>query len=226
MKRIFIANWKARKTIKEVTTWLKEAQPSLEESLDEVVICPDFVSLTVVVGLLKDTSLKVGAQDISQFETGPYTGEVTAKMLEGLAQYCLIGHSERRHYFGETNEVIARKVERAWQSKITPVICFENLGQLIERPILKETPKQSALYAYEPPSAIGTGKPESEKEAKKVLAEFKNLSREWRLLYGGSVDPENVNVFLELGYVGVLVGTASLEAEEFVKIVSKPYALR
>ena len=114
MKNIIVANWKANKDIHEVSTWIRNARSTLEESSEEVVVCPDFVSIAIAASLLKGTSVKIGAQDISQFEKGPYTGEVTGNSLAELADYVLIGHSERREKFGENKRNKVMYCNYAW----------------------------------------------------------------------------------------------------------------
>lgn len=219
MRKILVANWKANFDLHESSEWLKAIRTILEEATIEVVICPDFISIPVAASLVKETSISVGSQDVSQFEKGAFTGEVTAASLKDLVKYCLIGHSERRRYFSETTETILKKTQSAVKYKIIPIICLENASQALE--YKKGGGTLEAVFAYEPVSAIGTGQPESPKSAHLVLKDLRGiLGDQACILYGGSVTSENILDYLTVGFRGSLVGSASLDKEKFVKIVS------
>lgn len=219
MKKVLVANWKANFDLHESSEWLKAIRTILEEATIEVVICPDFISIPIVASLVKGTSISLGSQDVSQFEKGAFTGEVTAESLKDLVKYCLIGHSERRRYFSETTEIVLKKAQSAVKYKIIPIVCLENASQALE--YKKGGGTLEAVFAYEPRSAIGTGQPESPENASGVLEDLREtLGQQACVLYGGSVTEENVLDYLAVGFRGSLVGSASLDKEKFVKIVS------
>lgn len=219
MKKILVANWKANFDLHEAVEWLKAIRTILEEATIEVVICPDFISIPAVASLVKGTSVRVGSQDVSQFEKGAFTGEVTAHSLKELVQYALIGHSERRRYFSETTEIVLKKVRNATKGGIIPIVCLENISQA--REYQKGSGTLKAVFAYEPKGAIGTGQPEPSENASEVLVDLRKiLGEQTCILYGGSVTGENINNYLKVGFNGALVGSASLDEEKFVKMVS------
>jgi triosephosphate isomerase len=218
-KPLVVANWKATKTIKETIEWVKRTKPKLEEMVYlEVVVCPSFTSLPFVASLFKDTSIKVGAQNVSHWPDGPYTGEVTAAMIDGLADYCIVGHSERRRKFGETNEEVNSKINHLSQFKIKSVVCISNLD---EANALWSVKDKITVVAYEPLFAIGTDKPDTPENAKKMSTLIKKaLGEKIKVIYGGSVDPGNVANFTNQPEIdGVLPGRASWEPENFLNLL-------
>lgn len=219
MKKILVANWKANFDLHEAVEWLKAIRTILEEAPIEVVICPDFISIPIAASLVKGTSISLGSQDVSQFEKGAFTGEVTTHSLKGLVKYALIGHSERRGYFSETTEVILKKARHATKDGIIPIVCLENASQA--QSYKKGSRTLRAVFAYEPKSAIGTGQPESPEKASGVLEDLREiLGNQACILYGGSVTEKNIRHYLDRGFNGALVGSASWDKEKFVKIVS------
>lgn len=219
MKKILVANWKANFDLHQSSEWLKEIRTILEEATIEVVICPDFISIPITASLVKGTSISLGSQDVSQFEKGAFTGEVTTHSLKGLVRYALIGHSERRGYFSETTEVILKKARNATKEGIIPIVCLENASQALS--YKKGSGTLEVVFAYEPKSAIGTGQPESPVKASGVLEDLREiLGGQARILYGGSVTEKNIRNYLDRGFNGALVSSASLDKEKFVKIVS------
>lgn len=208
-----IANWKSNKTIQEALDWIAKVGPQIPKAENlKVVVCPTFsvlseVKKAVTVG---NFPLMVGVQDLSPFEAGAYTGEESASLLKDLADLSILGHSERRENFGETDEMIAKKVEQALQSKIIPLVCVQDASTPV--------PRNCRLVAYEPIFAIGTGNPDTPENASEVALSFEGLE----VLYGGSVSAENVKEFVSQENInGVLVGGASLDAEEFIKIIKE-----
>lgn len=217
MKNIWIiANWKSNKTIAEALDWIGKVGPKIERRENiKIVVCPSFIDIeevkkAVVVG---NYPLMVGSQDLSPFDEGAYTGEEAARILKDVVELSILGHSERRENFGETDESVAQKVKQAIEHNIIPLVCVQS----------KETPVPEGvkLVAYEPISAIGTGNPDTPQDAQEVASELKkNHGEGIEVLYGGSVTPENVNHFLnEDDISGVLVGGGSLDPEEFLKLV-------
>ena len=217
MKNVWIvANWKSNKTISEALDWISFVGPKLERRENvKVVVCPSFVDIeevkkAVVVG---SYPLIVGSQDLSPFDEGSYTGEEAARILKEIVDLAILGHSERRQNFSETDEMIAEKVKQALENDITPLVCVQDKNTPV--------PEGTKLIAYEPIFAIGTGQPDSSQNAQEIAWGLKKKYSEGvEVLYGGSVTSENVKHFLnENDISGVLVGTASLDPDEFIKIV-------
>ena len=216
MKKTFIiANWKSNKTESEAKNWFDGFKIyDLEFTDKEIVICPSFNLLPILKSyLLNHKSLiKVGAQNISPFDEGAYTGEVSAKQIKEFADYTLIGHSERRRNFNENDKILFKKVELANKYGLTPIFCVQG----------KETkiPSNSNIIAYEPINAIGTGHPDTPESAEDVASFFKKDYNVRHVLYGGSVTSKNVKEFTQMPNIdGVLVGGASLDAQEFYAII-------
>ncbi len=216
-----IANWKSNKTISEALQWIEYVGPKLQKRENlKVVVCPTFVCLeevkkAVVVG---NYPLLVGSQDLSPFGEGSYTGEEAARILQEVVDLAILGHSERRQNFGETDEMVARKVKQALEHQIIPLVCVQGA----DTPV----PAGCQLVAYEPIFAIGTGNPDSPDNASNIAQLLKSKydppAGGLEILYGGSVTSENVKSFiLQENISGVLVGKASLDAEEFLRIVKE-----
>lgn len=217
-----VANFKANLTKNQIESWIKafiSHQPSTI-SHQQIILCPSFVHLH----LFPRKQFKLGAQDVSLYPQGAYTGEVTAKMLKELGvDYVVLGHSERRRNFGESNQIVLRKVKQALKYQITPIVCvdkdnFTSQINLINSQ-LDNLSIRNLIYAYEPPSAIGTGKPEEPSKVEKVAFKIKHLSKAL-VLYGGSLTPQNASLFLRNPSIdGLLVATASLKAQTFLEII-------
>ncbi len=210
----------------------------------EKVLCPPFVSIAPLKELIKGTSLKLGAQNMHFEDKGAFTGEISPLMLTDLCHFVILGHSERRQYFGETDEIINRKVKKALEFGLTPILCVgenleENEAGRTEQVITRQVREGLAgvnttsqiVVAYEPVWAIGTGKAATGKQASTAIALIRNtIARSWdndtaqaiRILYGGSVTGDNIAEFVTENEIdGALVGGASLKASEFISIVSQ-----
>lgn len=217
--KIFIANWKSNKIPQDAVSFFETVSKSLGDvNLDNkiVVIAPPFPLLAIVKEEIQKNNLpfKVSSQDISTFDEGAFTGEVSARLIREFAEYSIIGHSERRENFKEGDEILSIKVEKAFGSGISPIYCVQNENQNV--------PNGVDLVAYEPPTAIGTGNPDDPEHIGQVFALIKNKFPEVRVLYGGSVNPNNITNFLEIPNLsGFLVGGASLEADSFIQLLSK-----
>lgn len=215
-----IANWKSNKNISEALSWVEAVGPNLEKRENlKVVVCPNFTDIeevkkTILVG---NYPMLVGAQDLSPFEDGPYTGEESARILKDLVDLVILGHSERRQNFSETDQMVAEKVKRAIAHNIIPLVCVQNE----KTPV----PKETELVAFEPIFAIGTGNPDTPEDASKIAEIFKGkYDADLEVLYGGSIDHENAKAFLRQNNIsGLLIGTSSLNPEEFLKIVEIAY---
>ncbi len=211
--KYIIANWKANKDLGQAREWLETFSKNYRQNEDAIIIiAPSFPFLQEVVNFSKEIkNIYTAAQDLSQFEEGSFTGEVTAKSLQGLIDYVILGHSERRKNFNERNEIIAQKVELAHKYQIKTILC---LGSKVDELI-----KGVEMVAYEPSEAIGTGNNES---IENVLEFKKSLQLDnSKFLYGGSVNDQNIKDYLGSDQIdGLLVGGASLDAEQFSRIIS------
>ncbi len=221
------ANWKMNPgSIKEAEKLAIETQKFLSIEKSKVVIFPPFLYLKTIK---EKTDLALGAQNCFWEQKGSYTGEVSPEMLKSIGcQYAIIGHSERRKYFKEKKKEIKKKVNACLSAGIKPVLC---VGETKKEREDKKTKKvlesqlsflsqKKALIAYEPRWAIGTGKTPPQKELKEVLFFIKKAFKS-SVLYGGSVDGQNADLFQRVGFDGVLVGGASLKPREFAQIAEK-----
>lgn len=244
-KKIIAGNWKMNKTPKEAIELVNILKDKVNTSDADVVFCVPFVDLMTVIDSLKDTNIKVGAQNMYFEENGAYTGEVSPQMLEEIGvKYVIIGHSERRAYFAETDEIVNKKVLKAIEHNLIPIICVgETLEQreqgitidlvrLQTKIALKAVSADKAkevVIAYEPIWAIGTGKTATSLQAQEVCSAIRQVVSEIydkqtadcvRVQYGGSVNASNANELFNMGDIdGGLVGGASLKAD-FEKIVN------
>lgn len=215
-KNMIVANWKTYMDIPKAQEWMSIVGEQVSPDGVMIVICPDYITLPVVKGAIAANNYQflVGVQDVSPYGEGAYTGEVPAKSLSGSASWAIVGHSERRKLFGETDEMIAEKVNQANESNITPIVCVPGS----DTPI----PPGCNWVAYEPLFAIGTGNPDTPENANQVAKTLKEKysDRPLGVLYGGSVTSKNVKSYLDHPYLdGVLVGKASSDQDEFIKIV-------
>ncbi len=245
-KPIIAGNWKMNKTIEEAKELVMNLKKPFSEMQDrEIVICPPFVLLTTMRNIIKESNIKLGAQNMFWEEKGAYTGEISPLMLKNIGcEYVIIGHSERRAYFGETNETVNKKIKAALFHNLKPIICVgEKLAErekgitekIIKKQITEGLTNLSAkemlniVIAYEPVWAIGTGKTATSEQAQEVhkfirnlLSEKygKNIAEEIRIQYGGSVNHKNIaDLMSQVDIDGALVGGASLKAKSFTKIV-------
>ncbi|HEX2392897.1 MAG TPA: triose-phosphate isomerase [Solirubrobacterales bacterium] len=237
------ANWKLNKTVAEAAAFVDALLPRIAATQSEVVICAPFTALSAVVERRYGTAVKVAAQNMHEEETGAFTGEVSAPMLVELdVEAVILGHSERRQHFNETDEALARKVPAALAAGLEPILCVgeseaaRDAGEteeVLERQLQADLADVESLalagvvIAYEPIWAIGTGRTATPDQAQEACAYIRDVLRmrgapagEVRVLYGGSVKPANAAELLALPDVdGALVGGASLDPEEFAAIV-------
>jgi len=247
MRRPILAgNWKMNLLSRDITALLDELSAAVEGVEDrEVLVCPAFPYLAQAIAAVKNTSIQVGAQDCHWETAGAFTGEVSPKMLEDLGcSRVILGHSERRHILGETDETVNRKIRAAISAGLDPILCvgetleerqagrtWSVIEQQLERGLEGLTAEQCAglVTAYEPVWAIGTGHTASPEQAQEVHGQIRSwiekkfhpgLSEGMRILYGGSVSPKNVDGLMAQPDVdGGLVGGASLRAADFARIV-------
>lgn len=210
-----IANWKSNKSISEALDWVAQVGPEVPKQDNlKVVVCPTFSALSEVKKAITvgNFPLLVGAQDLSAFGLGAYTGEEPADILSSLVGLAILGHSERRQNFGETDEIVAKKVAQAQTNNIIPLVCVQST----DTPV----PEGCKLVAYEPVFAIGTGNADSPENANQVAESLKEkYGQDLQVLYGGSVSSKNMETFISQPAIsGVLVGKSSLDAQEFIKI--------
>jgi len=240
---LIAGNWKMNTTLSEAIALVKKMHPGLEwiEGVEKV-ICPPFISLAAIKGLIEGSSIKLGAQNMYFEEKGAYTGEISPLMLAELCEFVIIGHSERRHYFRETEEIIDKKVKVALKVGLKPILCIgetleENEAGKTEERLIKQLGSPSAqiyyssglILAYEPVWAIGTGRAASGKQANDTIAFVRQriskqygreIAQQVRILYGGSVNSANIAEFINQPEIdGALVGGASIKADEFLGIV-------
>lgn len=241
---IVAGNWKMNTTVDEAVSLVAAMKDRLE-NIDgvEKVVCPPFVSLVSVREVLEASSIRIGAQNMCFEEKGAYTGEVSPLMLVGLCQYVILGHSERRGYFGETDEMVNRKIKMAFASGLKPIVCVgetleENEAGMTEAVITRQVKAaldglaspDKLVMAYEPIWAIGTGKAATEDQAnatigliRSVVAElYGTAAQDLRIQYGGSANGANISALMNQPEIdGALVGGASLKADEFVSMVEQ-----
>ncbi|MDD5191085.1 MAG: triose-phosphate isomerase [Dehalococcoidales bacterium] len=242
---LIAGNWKMNTNLAEAVKLVNDMRPHLDAIHDvEKVVCPPFISLSAVHEILKGSQLKVGAQNLHFEEKGAFTGEISPLMLTGLCEYVILGHSERRQYFQETDEVVNKKLKTALKFGLKPILCVgEKLaeyedgltsevvtGQL--KASLKDvTLSENLVVAYEPIWAIGTGKAANGTQANAVISRIRKIIQELstestsqcvRILYGGSVTMDNIQEFAGMPAIdGALVGGASLKPDQFISIVKQ-----
>lgn len=246
MRRPIIAgNWKMFKNPQEAVSFVEGVKGKAERDGVEAVICAPFIDLPALTEAAKETSVRIGAQNMHWEESGAFTGEVSGGMLQSIGvDYVIIGHSERRAYFAETDETVNKKVHAAFKYGLKPIVC---VGEKLEereagstKNVCKKqtaaalqglTKEQAAetVVAYEPIWAIGTGKSSTAADANEVIRYIRSVVAEQfdadtasavRIQYGGSVKPANVREFMaESDIDGALVGGASLEPESYIQLI-------
>lgn len=241
---IIAGNWKMNKSMEETKQFIAEVKDFFVEGV-EAVVCAPFTDLIVLKENLGD-NIKIGAQNIHWEANGAFTGEISPLMLKELGvQYVIIGHSERREFFGETNETVNKRTLAAFKHGITPIVCVGEKLEEREEGKTKEVVKlqteqaiinlssdqvKQLVIAYEPIWAIGTGKSSSAEDANEVIGFIRRViadqydqqvANEVRIQYGGSVKPENIRTYLEQSEIdGALVGGASLDSKSFMALVA------
>jgi triosephosphate isomerase len=247
---LIAGNWKMNTTVDEAVSLIREMRGELALMRGvEKVVCPPFISLLTVSELIKGSSIKLGAQNMYYEEKGAYTGEISPEMLVGWCHFVILGHSERRQHFGETDELIGRKVRAALKAGLKPILCVgesleENEAGITEEVVTTQVkaalatvrPYGELVIAYEPLWAIGTGRAASGEQAnttigviRRVVSELYGevIAQSMPILYGGSVTGANVAEFVSGPEVdGALVGGASLKAAEFLSIVRQTASVK
>lgn len=249
-KQIVAGNWKMNKSFEEAEDLIIAISERLQEieyddSNKVVILCPPFPFLEMATDEASESVFAVGAQNVSQFDNGAYTGEISAEMLDSLGlEYCIVGHSERRKYFNETNAVLSQKVDKLLEKEISPIYCcgetieernsgkhFDVVRTQIEEGLfgLNEDDILSVVIAYEPVWAIGTGLTATTQQAQEMHAFIRTLltkkygeqiASEISILYGGSCNPKNAaELFAQEDVDGGLIGGASLKSDDFIEII-------
>ena len=245
-RKVIAGNWKMNMLPNETIDFIQELTPLVKDTKNEVILCVPYIDLFYALLHVQDTNIKIGAQNMHWEEKGAYTGEISGKMLKSIGvEYVIIGHSERRQYFAETDETVNKKIKSALANGLKPIVCVgETLEQReagqteqivtsqIEK-AFKDIPASSLeqiIIAYEPIWAIGTGKTATKEDAnttimqiRKKLAEIygQNEADGVIIQYGGSVKSSNAKELFEMSDIdGGLVGGTSLKADEFSKIVN------
>ena len=245
-RKVIAGNWKMNMLPNEAISFIEELTPLVKETKNEVILCVPYTDLFYTLLHVQGTNIKVGAQNLHWEEKGAYTGEVSAPMLKSIGvEYVIIGHSERRQYFAETDETVNKKIKSALKYSLKPIVCVgESLEQrengttekVISNQIQKafdEIPVEELnkiIIAYEPIWAIGTGKTATKEQANETIKQIRNeLAKIYGeneannaiIQYGGSVKATNAKELFEMSDIdGGLIGGASLKAEEFSKIVN------
>ncbi len=245
-RKVIAGNWKMNMLPNETIEFIEKFSPLVKDTENEVILCVPYTDLFYALLNVQGTNIKIGAQNMHYEEKGAYTGEVSAKMLKSIGvEYVIIGHSERRQYFNETDETVNKKIKTAFENELKPIVC---VGETLEEKEANKTEKiiteqvelaleglsneqvEKTIIAYEPIWAIGTGKTATAEDAnnsikaiRNKIAEIygENVAEKVIIQYGGSVKSSNAKELFEMSDIdGGLVGGASLKVEEFEKIVN------
>ena len=245
-KKVIAGNWKMNMLPNEAISMITELIPLVKDTENEVILCVPYTDLFYALLTAQGTNIKIGAQNMHFEEKVAYTGEVSGKMLKSIGvQYVIIGHSERRQYFNETDETVNKKIKAAYANDLKPIVC---VGETLEQReagnafdvITSQTQKaldglsneqvQNTIIAYEPIWAIGTGKTATNEDANNAIIKIRekicqiygqNVAERVIIQYGGSMKPNNAKELLEMSDIdGGLIGGASLKAEDFASIVN------
>lgn len=245
MKKLIVANWKMHFNTHETEMFIHKLNKADIPANVEAVICPPFIDLQVAAKTLDAKKYKLGAQNAHQSDEGAFTGEVSAAMLRGLVDYVIVGHSERRRYFGEKDNLIAEKMAAVVRNGMKPILCIgENLDDrhhdMSKRVVIDQLTAdvknltalemEAITIAYEPVWAIGTGESATPQQIEPIIEAIRKTVEELygedasasiRILYGGSVEPDSVSAIMAIpGVEGLLVGGASLIAPKFIDILT------
>ncbi len=245
-KAIIAGNWKMNNTVEEAVELIEELKPLVKDAKCDVVVAPTFVCLDAVLKAVAGSNIKVAAQNMHFEESGAFTGEVAPAMLEKMGvDYVILGHSERREYFNETDEALNKKVKKAFEHNLIPILCCgETLEQReagvtddfiacqikVDMAGLTKEQAEKVVIAYEPIWAIGTGKTATKEQANETISAIrkvvegmygKEVADKVRIQYGGSVKPNTIKDQMAMSDIdGALVGGASLKADDFSAIVN------
>ncbi len=249
-KPLIAGNWKMNTKLEEAESLVRDMLAELDSIGNvEKVLCPPFISLAAIKKLIKGTSIELGAQNMYFEGKGAYTGEISPLMLIDLCDFVILGHSERRQYFAEADEMINKKISKALESGLKPILCVgeslednedgrteEKITSQVNTGLAGISPTSQLVIAYEPIWAIGTGKAATGKQANATISLIRGImaniwdketAKAVRILYGGSVTGSNIAEFIvESDIDGALVGGASLKADDFISIVRQTANLK
>ena len=243
-KPIIAGNWKMNKTVAEAEALIAELKPLVAKSKPEVVICVPYTDLWAAKAAIAGSKIKLGAENVAWADSGAFTGEISAAMLKEIGvEYVIIGHSERRTYFGETDETVNKRLKQALANGLKPIVCVGETLTEREKNKTKRVLKKQVLegfkditdfsdivIAYEPVWAIGTGKTATADDANKTIGYIRSLikkvwgadiAKKLRIQYGGSMKPSNAKELMAMRHIdGGLIGGAALKAQDFAAIVN------
>lgn len=245
-RKVIAGNWKMNMLPNETISMITELAPKVKDTKNEVILCVPYTDLFYALLTSQGTNIKIGAQNMHYEEKGAYTGEISGSMLRSIGvEYVIIGHSERRQYFGETDETVNKKVKAAFKNGLKPIVCvgetleqresgkaFEIITNQTQKALegLTEDQVANTIIAYEPIWAIGTGKTATNEDANESIKKIRkkicqiygqNVSERVIIQYGGSMKPTNAKKLLEMSDIdGGLIGGASLKVEDFSAIVN------
>lgn len=245
-RKVIAGNWKMNMLPNEAIEMINELAPLVKDSENEVVLCVPYIDLFYSLLHTQETNIKVGAQNMHFEAKGAYTGEISGEMLKSIGvEYVIIGHSERRQYFNETDETVNQKVKAAFDNELKPIVCvgetleeresgkaFDIITNQTQKALdgLTEKQVENTIIAYEPIWAIGTGKTATKEDANEACRKIRekiaeiygqNVGNRVIIQYGGSMKPENAKELLQMSDIdGGLIGGASLKADTFAKIVN------
>ena len=245
-RKVIAGNWKMNMLPNEAISMITELEPMVKNAEAEVVLCVPYTDLFYSINAAQGTNIKIGAQNMHFEEKGAFTGEISGQMLKSIGvEYVIIGHSERRQYFNETDETVNKKIKAAFANELKPIVCvgesleqreagiaFDVITSQTEKALDGLTEEQVAktIIAYEPIWAIGTGKTATSEDANEAIKKIRekicqiygqNVGERVIIQYGGSMKPSNANELLNMSDIdGGLIGGASLKAEDFSKIVN------
>ncbi len=245
-KKVIAGNWKMNILPNEAISMITELTPLVKDADVEVILCVPYTDLFYSLLTAQGTNIKIGAQNMHFEEKGAYTGEISASMLKSIGvEYVIIGHSERRAYFAETDETVNKKIKAAFAHNLNPIVCvgesleqreqgiaFDVIESQVEKALegLTKDQVQNTIIAYEPIWAIGTGKTATKEDANESIKKIRekiskiygqNVADRVIIQYGGSMKPENAKELLNMPDIdGGLIGGASLKAESFANIVN------
>ena len=245
-RKVIAGNWKMNMLPNEAISMITELAPLVKNAESEVVLCVPYIDLFYSLLTAQGTNIKIGAQNMHYEEKGAYTGEISGKMLKSVGvEYVIIGHSERRQYFAETDETVNKKIKAAFANELKPIVCvgetleqreagnaYDIITTQTEKALegLNENQVANTIIAYEPIWAIGTGKTATSEDANEAIKKIRekicqiygqNIAERVIIQYGGSMKPSNAKELLEMSDIdGGLIGGASLKADDFSAIVN------
>ena len=242
-RKVIAGNWKMNMLPNEAMEMITELEPLVKDTKNEVILCVPFTDLFYCLNVAQGTNIKIGAQNMHFEEKGAFTGEVSGKMLKSIGvEYVIIGHSERRQYFAETDETVNKKIKSAFENELKPIVCVGetleqreagNAFEVITSQTLEGLSNEqvaNTIIAYEPIWAIGTGKTATSEDANEAIKKIRekicqiygqNIAERVIIQYGGSMKPSNAKELLKMSDIdGGLIGGASLKADDFSAIVN------